>query len=270
MPKLDNYPIHKTEPRRWTQIPTTLDESSGKYTTIRTPIRIVPVQATSVWHRVGARTMEDLLQGILKNQGVSVGEAIVNREFKKYILPTFQREMYEWGSESSSIIIFHLGKRWKAEFFILCEAIFLVRMQGNLILITLWSEKVNAEPNWPKIAAFCPGNNSVHVGDVFGPLWAISDSHLKPCSVMSSEGCVERLVSPCTCALSAWWGGALSLSTSFCFWEKKPLNHRLVWQLPRKGGAAGGQIAKKKTNKKNQQQQKRRKKHNENKLNSLY
>ena len=44
-------------------------------------------------------------------------------EFKKYILPTFSRQMYKWGSENwySSIIMFHLSKLWKAKFFIPCQ-----------------------------------------------------------------------------------------------------------------------------------------------------
>ena len=51
-------------------------------------------------------------------------------KFKKYILPTFQREMYKWSSERiGSIIIFHLSKPWKTKFFILCYVVFLVRLQ---------------------------------------------------------------------------------------------------------------------------------------------
>ena len=36
-----------------------------------------------------------------------------------------------------SLIIFHLSQLWKAKFSILCNVIFLVRLQGNLKLITL-------------------------------------------------------------------------------------------------------------------------------------
>ena len=41
-----------------------------------------------------------------------------------------------------SIIIFHQSKLWKAKFFILCDDIFLVSVQGYLKLITLRSERV--------------------------------------------------------------------------------------------------------------------------------
>ena len=42
-----------------------------------------------------------------------------------------------------SIIILHLSKLWKAEFFTLSDVIFLVRLQGgNLKLITLRSERI--------------------------------------------------------------------------------------------------------------------------------
>ena len=57
-------------------------------------------------------------------------------KFKKYILPTFQKEMYKWGGENcySSMhkhFNFHLSELWKAQFFMLCDAIFLVRLQGK-------------------------------------------------------------------------------------------------------------------------------------------
>ena len=44
-----------------------------------------------------------------------------------------------------SIITFHQSKLWKAKFFILCGVIFLVRLRGNLKLITLGSERVQLE-----------------------------------------------------------------------------------------------------------------------------
>ena len=40
------------------------------------------------------------------------------------------------------ITIFHLNKQWKAKFFLLRDLMFLVRLQGNLKLITLRSERV--------------------------------------------------------------------------------------------------------------------------------
>ena len=38
----------------------------------------------------------------------------------------------------SSIIIFHLSKLWKARFFILCDVIFLVRLQGKFEIDNSW------------------------------------------------------------------------------------------------------------------------------------
>ena len=43
-------------------------------------------------------------------------------KFKEYILPVYKVRI-------GSIIIFHLRKLWKAKFFILCDVIFLVRLQ---------------------------------------------------------------------------------------------------------------------------------------------
>ena len=40
-----------------------------------------------------------------------------------------------------SIIIFRLSKLWKAKFFILCDAIFLVRMQGKFEIDHFWERK---------------------------------------------------------------------------------------------------------------------------------
>ena len=51
-----------------------------------------------------------------------------------------------------SIIPYHLSKLWKAKFFILCDVISLVRLQENMKLITLGSERVTswlfAEHGW--------------------------------------------------------------------------------------------------------------------------
>ena len=55
--------------------------------------------------------------------------------FKTYIIPTFQREMYYWGSENWWSII---SKLQKAKFFILCDVIFLVRLQGNFEIDHSW------------------------------------------------------------------------------------------------------------------------------------
>ena len=40
-----------------------------------------------------------------------------------------------------SIIIFHLSKLWKAKFFILCDVIFLVRLQGKIEIVHSWEWK---------------------------------------------------------------------------------------------------------------------------------
>ena len=41
-----------------------------------------------------------------------------------------------------NIIIFHVSKSWKAKFIILCDVIFLMRLQGKFEMITLGSERV--------------------------------------------------------------------------------------------------------------------------------
>ena len=51
--------------------------------------------------------------------------------------------MCKWGV---SIFIFHHSKLWKAKFFILCDVIFLVRLQGKFEIDHSWSEGV--EENW--------------------------------------------------------------------------------------------------------------------------
>ena len=54
-------------------------------------------------------------------------------KFIKYILPSFYKEKCK--SEvvrCGNIIIFYLSKQWKAKFFIVCDVIFLVRLQEKL------------------------------------------------------------------------------------------------------------------------------------------
>ena len=50
-----------------------------------------------------------------------------------YVNPLTPNFVYYWGSENwcCSIIIFHQSKVWKATFFMLCDVIFLVRLQGK-------------------------------------------------------------------------------------------------------------------------------------------
>ena len=57
----------------------------------------------------------------------------------------------KWGSENCCIIIFHLSQVWdQAKFFILFDAIFLVRLQAKFeILITLGSERVKGSEGNP-------------------------------------------------------------------------------------------------------------------------
>ena len=51
---------------------------------------------------------------------------------KKYILPTFSREMpISQVVRVNSIIIIHLSKLWKAKFSLLCDVIFLVGLEGK-------------------------------------------------------------------------------------------------------------------------------------------
>ena len=56
-----------------------------------------------------------------------------------------KRDVYVRQWEFGSMIVFHLSKLWKANFFILCDAIFLVRLQGKFeIDFTLGSERVKS------------------------------------------------------------------------------------------------------------------------------
>ena len=53
-------------------------------------------------------------------------------KLKKCILPNFKKQSYERCSKNLySIITFHLSKLCKVKFSILCDVIFLVRLQGN-------------------------------------------------------------------------------------------------------------------------------------------
>ena len=54
-------------------------------------------------------------------------------KFKKYILPIFKEKCMSEVGRIDSIIIFliFLSKLWKATFFLLCDVIFLVRLQGK-------------------------------------------------------------------------------------------------------------------------------------------
>ena len=47
----------------------------------------------------------------------------------------------QWGF--GSMIIFHLSKQWKAKFFILCDVIFLLELQGEFDVDIFRSEWVN-------------------------------------------------------------------------------------------------------------------------------
>ena len=63
-------------------------------------------------------------------------------DLKKYILRTFFQEtcISEVG-KIGSIIIFHMSKLWKAKFSILCDVIFLVRLQGKFEVDHSWEWK---------------------------------------------------------------------------------------------------------------------------------
>ena len=61
-------------------------------------------------------------------------------KFEKCILPTFLKRFMSEVVRIGSIIIFHLSQVWKAKFFILCDVIFLVRLQ----------EKFEIYHSWPK------------------------------------------------------------------------------------------------------------------------
>ena len=58
---------------------------------------------------------------------------------KKYICPILWREIgIGEAVRIGSMIILHLSKRWKANLFILCDVIFLVRLQGKLYIDHSW------------------------------------------------------------------------------------------------------------------------------------
>ena len=57
-----------------------------------------------------------------------------------------------------SMIIFHLSKQWKATFFILCDVIFLVKLQGKFESITLESKRVKARDLNSQVQKVCSPN----------------------------------------------------------------------------------------------------------------
>ena len=67
-------------------------------------------------------------------------------KFKKYILSTFQRKMYSEVVRTGSIIIFPLNKLWKAKFSLLCDVIFLVRLQEKFEIDRLLGVKGVKQP----------------------------------------------------------------------------------------------------------------------------
>ena len=72
-----------------------------------------------------------LFQGKLWKLRVSELEPLTPK-FKKYNLPTsFEEQCILEVLRIGSIIIFHLSKLWIAKFFIFCDVIFLVRLQGK-------------------------------------------------------------------------------------------------------------------------------------------
>ena len=57
----------------------------------------------------------------------------------------------KWPSDEvriGSIIIFHLSKLWKVKFFILCDVVFLVRLQGKFGIDHSWEWKGKMYPVW--------------------------------------------------------------------------------------------------------------------------
>ena len=52
-----------------------------------------------------------------------------------------KRSVYKWGVRIGSTIICHPSKLWKAKFFILCDVIFLVRLQGKFEIDHSWAWK---------------------------------------------------------------------------------------------------------------------------------
>ena len=70
----------------------------------------------------------------------------------------FKQKMYKWGNERiGSIIIFHLSKRWKAKFSILCDVIFLVKLQGKFEVDHSWDWEglLSADTQWVDMVVNC-------------------------------------------------------------------------------------------------------------------
>ena len=67
---------------------------------------------------------------------------------KPFFLP-FNKKCISDVERIDSIIIFHPSKWWKAKFVVLCDVIFLVRLQEKfeIYLITLWSKRSSNDPN---------------------------------------------------------------------------------------------------------------------------
>ena len=63
-------------------------------------------------------------------------------KFKKYIPSTFEEKCISELVRIGSIIIFHLSKLWNTKFFILCNIIFLVMLQGRFEIDHSWEWKV--------------------------------------------------------------------------------------------------------------------------------
>ena len=71
-------------------------------------------------------------------------------KFKKYILSIVYKEKGKGEVvRIGSIIIFHSSKLWKAKFFILCDVIFLVRLQGKFLHWSLYSSVAPSSTHGP-------------------------------------------------------------------------------------------------------------------------
>ena len=61
------------------------------------------------------------------------------------LIPKLKKHNLSDAMRIGSIIIFHLSKLWKAKFFILCDVIFLVRLQGKFENDHSWEWKCKAD-----------------------------------------------------------------------------------------------------------------------------
>ena len=110
------------------------------------------------------------------------GSSISLTPSSKYTLS--QRSMYKWGGANwYTKIIFHLSKLWKAKFFILCDVVFLVRLQGKFEI----DHSRECTCKWTAYRVVVPGKNKRTIRSNFSELRPIlADGTNFGCTVNTS------------------------------------------------------------------------------------